>query len=93
MRVESTISKREFYMAKVTIDSSLRAKLPDLSQPMAFQDENGKVLGFFTPVGLASPPYDKAEIPVLTKEELERLRKQPKGQPLEEILADLEKRP
>jgi len=80
-------------MVKITIDSSVQAMLMDLSVPLTFVDEKGQVLGFFSPAAEASRRlYEEAEIPELTKEELERLRALPRGRPLAAILADLENR-
>ena len=72
-------------MTKVVLDSNLRHKLPDLSQPFAVCDEAGRIVGRYIPSGEgANPP--------ISREEIER-RKQTKRKAYAtaEALAHLEK--
>jgi hypothetical protein len=70
-------------MSKVTLDSALRGKLPDLSQPFAVCDEAGNIIGRLIPKSLEPP---------LPREEIER-RKQGKDKTYTtaEVLAHLER--
>lgn len=69
-------------MTKITLDSTLRQRLPDLSKPFEVCDETGKAMGRFIP----------ASDPPINREEIER-RKQNKGKSYTtaEVLAHLEK--
>jgi hypothetical protein len=72
-------------MTKIVLDSNLRHKLPDLSQPFAVCDEAGYIVGRYVPAGEgANPP--------ISREEIER-RKQSKDKAYTtaEVLAQLEK--
>lgn len=79
-------------MTYITVDQSLREKLKNLEERIEFRDENGRVLGYYAPAnGHDHSLYKNVEIP-FTEEEIEQLRKQPRGRPLADILPDLEKR-
>lgn len=72
-------------MTRIQLDSSLRSKLPDLSQPFEVCDEAGKAVGRFIPLG-------KGADPPISREEIER-RKQNKDKAYStaEVLAHLER--
>jgi hypothetical protein len=79
-------------VTKVTIDESLREKLPSLGDELEFCDETGRTIGHFLPAELYRQLiYDSAE-PAISDEEAERRFAEPGGRTLQEILADLEKR-
>ncbi|HZZ29586.1 MAG TPA: hypothetical protein VFE46_16435 [Pirellulales bacterium] len=67
-------------MTRVTIDSSLQAKLTG-TDPLILCTETGQVLGYFHPV----PPPGTIKSPI-SDEELEELRKQRTGTPLADVL-------
>jgi hypothetical protein len=79
-------------MTKVTIDPAIRAKLCNLVEPLELMDEDGHLLGFFSPTGVeARSLYENVEIP-FSNEEVQRLKTQPPGRPLADILAELQSR-
>ncbi|HTQ38006.1 MAG TPA: hypothetical protein VMJ32_03210 [Pirellulales bacterium] len=67
-------------MTRVTVDSSLQAKLTG-SDPLVLCSETGQVLGYFHPV----PPPGTIQSP-FTDEEIERRRQDRKGSPLTDVL-------
>jgi len=77
-------------MTKVILDTVLREKLLDLSQPLELCDESGRVLAHLLPA-VNSALYEGLE-PQISREELQR-RKQNKGKTYTtaEVLAHLEK--
>lgn len=78
-------------MTLVTVDQATRAKLHNLAEMLEFRDENGRVLGYYAPVRQGEhSPYQSAEIP-FSEAEVRQLLNQPRGRPLAEILAELEK--
>ena len=77
-------------MDKVTIDSTVRAKLGDLSRQFEICDELGHTLGLYLPI----PPFDpklyqwaKAQV---SDEELQRCREEPGEYTTAEVLRRLE---
>jgi hypothetical protein len=75
-------------MTRIVVDANLRTKLHDLTQPLEFCDEAGKVLGRFLPE--ASGSRKGPEPPFLSEEELQR-REQESDYTTAELLARLEK--
>lgn len=77
-------------MTKITLDSDMRNKLLDLTQPLELCDESGRVLARLLPT-LDPSKYDDLE-PRISQAELQR-RKQNKGKAYTtaEVLAHLEK--
>jgi len=67
-------------MTRVVLDAALRSKLHNLTQPLEFRDESGRVLGRFMPI----------VEPQLSEEELQR-REQEEDFSTAEVLAHLEK--
>lgn len=57
-------------MAHVTLDAELRAKLKNLTLPLALCDEAGNVVAWVTPAKNAEPPP-------MSKEELDRRLSEP----------------
>lgn len=78
-------------MIKVVLDPDLRGRLHNLSELVELHDEQGQVVGYVAPVLGGKSQYADLEVPV-TDEEVQQLLKQPRGRPLADILADLEKR-
>ncbi len=72
-------------MTRIILDSNLRHKLPDLSQPFAVCNEAGEVVGRYIPASADSNPP-------ISREEINR-RKQTKGKAYTtaEVLAHVEK--
>jgi len=80
-------------MTQVTIDPGIRAQLRNLAEPLEILDEDGRVLGVFSPISTPGRlRYEDVEVP-FTNEEVQRLLQQPPGRPLADILADLKKQP
>ncbi len=75
-------------MTKVTIDHTMRDKLRNLSEPVELCDEEGRVLGYFTPV-VDQSMYEGVDSPI-SEEELQRRLNEDGGRPLADILRDLE---
>jgi len=76
-------------MTRIVIDSEVREKLHNLTEPLELCDEAGRVLAHLTP---ATPALEReASEPQIRREELLR-RKQSKGKTstTEEVLAYLE---
>jgi hypothetical protein len=74
-------------MTRIVLDSNTLAKLHNFAELAEICDEQGHVLGFACPV---STSYRGIHVP-LTDEEVAELRKQPRGRPLRDILAKLER--
>jgi hypothetical protein len=74
-------------MTAISVNDPLRSLLPKVGQPLAFQDEQGHVIGYFTLLRI--PPPENLE-PRVSEEELQRREQEP-GRSLAEILAGLEK--
>lgn len=75
-------------MTRITVDSELRSKLLDLSKPLDFYDESGRMIGAFVPISAAAPPgYSE---PPLSEEEWTRRRQEP-GLATDEVLARLKR--
>lgn len=75
-------------MTRITVDSELRSKLLDLSEPLDFYDESGRIIGMFMPINTAPPP-GYAE-PPLSEEEWTRRQQEP-GYTTDEVLARLKR--
>ena len=77
-------------MVRIILDSSTLAKLGDLSDRVEIMDESGNRVGYFTP----ATPVDLYQTvqPPLSREEIERRKRNLSGRPLRDILADLENR-
>jgi hypothetical protein len=72
-------------MTQVVIDATLRARLNGLTEPTAFCDEGGRLLGHFVPaaaVPFVPPASDGCPY---TPEDLERFRREAGGMPLAEF--------
>ena len=78
-------------MTPIIVTHTLRNLLPSLNQPLVFYDENGNLLGRFTPSKLDPALYENLE-PQISEEEIQRRIQAGGGRPLAEILTDLEKR-
>jgi hypothetical protein len=74
-------------MTKVIIDANTRKKFRNLAEDMQFTDQEGKVLGSFTPAAKNS----RSE-PQIGEEEIQRRLREGGGRSLAEIMSDLEKR-
>ena len=71
-------------MQTVTLDSSTRAKLHNLTELIEVRDEAGRVLGHFLPIERPPAAVVGRTCPH-TDEEIEQLRRQTGGRPLAEI--------
>jgi hypothetical protein len=76
-------------MTKITVDPTTSALIRWVKEPVQFVDEDGLLLGTFTPIDKKSL-YREVEVPV-TDAEIRRRSEQSGGRTLAEILADLEK--
>jgi hypothetical protein len=75
-------------MTKVVVDARTRSKLRNLAEDMQFTDEDGKILGKFTPA-----TKDSRRESQIGEDEIQRRLREGGGRSLEEIMSDLEKRP
>jgi hypothetical protein len=73
-------------MTKIVVDVGTRRKLRNLAERMQFTDEDGKILGSFTPAAENS----RCE-PQIGEEEIQRRLREGGGRLLAEILSGLEK--
>lgn len=75
-------------MTRVVLESELREKLHNLTEPLELCDEGGRVLAHLTPA-VSSSQRERSE-PQISREELRR-RKERKGSPMTtaEVLAFL----
>ena len=78
-------------MNRIVVDQALRDTLANFDKPVEFSDGAGNILGYFHPAAEAID-YEGYECPT-SDEELERRARDGGGRSLEEIMADLEKRP
>lgn len=77
-------------MSRVLVNDTLRSLLHNLSEPLEFHDESGRVMGRFLPeIDLSD--YEPWEPPPLTKEELQRRAQESESFTTTEMLAYLEK--
>ncbi len=76
-------------VTQIVIDAALRGKLPDLTKPVEFLDEQGRLLGHFTPA--ADLPDSLTREPQLSEEEWRRLEQETETYSTAEILGHLEK--
>lgn len=74
-------------MTRLIVDSDLRKKLFNLSEPIDLYDESGRLVGMFTPISTSPPPgYTE---PPLSDEEWQRRRGGP-DYSIDEVIAKLE---
>jgi hypothetical protein len=76
-------------MREITVESAIEEKLAALTGQTIVRDSQGRVLGFFSPVPGRPKPEELQLEPPLSIAEIEELRKNKTGKPLEEILARL----
>jgi hypothetical protein len=74
-------------MTRVILDRNTIAKLDNFERIVEVCDEDGRVLGYVSPIAAS---YSDVDVP-LTDDEVAELRKQPRGRPLRDILAELER--
>jgi len=74
-------------MTRIVLDSDTLSKLRNFAELAEVCDEQGQVVGYVCPV---STSYRDIAVP-LTDEEVAELRKQPRGRPLKDFLAELGK--
>lgn len=73
-------------MQHITLESGVSKKLFDAAEQAVVCDEQGRVIGLFSPL-LDRPQIEDLQLePSLSIEETEELRKNRTGKPLEEIL-------
>ena len=76
-------------MQQITIESAVGKKLVEATQQAVLCDEQGRVLGLFSPVP-GSPGIGELQLePPLSVSQTEELRKNRTGKPLEEIIGRL----
>ena len=77
-------------MRQITVESTIRQTLGELSDQVAVCDTDGRVIGFFLPLKQRPRIEDLQLKPLLSIAETEALRQQNRtGKPLEEILGRL----
>lgn len=77
-------------MTRITVDRETLSRLGPLDQPIEFCDETGHTLGFFRPLPDREAYRDLQ--PLISREEIDRRKKEQGGRPLADILRDLEGR-
>jgi hypothetical protein len=76
-------------MHRITVGASIIKKFSDATQQAVVCDEEGRVLGIFSPVP-GAPAVSELELePPLSIAQTEELRKNRTGKPLEDILGRL----
>lgn len=76
-------------MTQVIIDRDLRARLLGLLEELELRDEDGELIGHFFPARKGAVRLLPSDNCPYTPEELQRMRNESGGKPLEEILARL----
>lgn len=76
-------------MQTVTLDSSTRAKLHNLTELLELRDESGRILSLFIPIDRPAAVSQGERTCPHTDEEIEQLRRQTGGRPLAEIWKSL----
>ena len=76
-------------MGKIVLDPQLRSKLNGLKDPLEICDESGQTLGHFLPDSLYREVLRACSKAVLSDEELQRRRQEPRGRTLPEIWKSL----
>jgi hypothetical protein len=76
-------------MQQITVESSVGQKLVEAAEQAVICDEQGRVLGFFSPVAGGLDVGDLQLEPPLSISQTEALRKNRTGKTLEEILRRL----
>ncbi len=76
-------------MTKVSVDSTLRARLHDLDEVLELCDESGQTLGYFHPVVHVSSSQKATDLSPFSEEEIRRRQQDRTGRSLGEILEDL----
>jgi hypothetical protein len=74
-------------MTRVVLDANTLARLRDSSDLIEVRDELGKVVGYYYPIRGGAATATRSPY---SREELERLRQQRTGRPLDEILKGLQ---
>jgi hypothetical protein len=77
-------------MSRLTVDSATVAKLRGLSEPVDLCDEQGHVVGHFVPYG-GGIPSAALELDIPEKE-LDRRAANFQGRPLDDLIAEWERR-
>ena len=77
-------------MSRLTVDSATLARLQGVSGPVDLCDEHGRIVGHYVPYpgGL---PADALELDI-PEEELDRRAANFRGRPLEDLVAEWERR-
>jgi len=76
-------------MQQITVETSVSQKLIAAAEQAVICDEQGRVLGLFSPVAGRPDIGDLQLAPTLSIAQTEELRKNRTGKPLEEILKRL----
>jgi hypothetical protein len=77
-------------MSRLTLDNATLAKLQGLSEPVDLCDEQGRVVGHYVPYP-GGIPADALELDI-SEEELDRRAANFHGRPLEDLVAEWERR-
>jgi hypothetical protein len=76
-------------MTRVILDKETIDRLNGLAEPLVLCDEQGRILGRFTPIAESS--LDEAVEPEITEEELKARESETQSYTTAEVLAHLEK--
>ena len=76
-------------MTRFTLDAAMLASLPPQDDIIEFRDEKGALLGYFHP---ATPAFEARLKSPNSREDLERLRKEPGGRKFSDVVNELKAR-
>jgi len=79
-------------MTAVEIQRDLKDRLSAGGQPVQLRDEEGHLVGFFVPADSGDVELWERARSAFTEEEIQQARQETGGQPLSEILDELEQR-
>ncbi len=77
----------------VVIDADLRSRLRNLTVPLELRDENGNVVGHYTPAFRPADADELMKTCPYSEEELEQFCREPGGRTLAEIWKSLGRAP
>jgi hypothetical protein len=76
-------------MTAITIPASIKPLFGQVSEPVSVQDEQGNVLGFYTPMRQATKEDYEWARKQFTPDEIEAARREPGGFTTQEVLEHL----
>lgn len=80
-------------MTAITIPASIKPLFGQVCEPVSVQDEQGNVLGFYTPLRQATKEDYEWARKQFTQEEIDSARREQGGFTTQEVLEHLNRRP